>query len=150
MVGIATGEYVHLPSWLRTLRTRQRCSDVRFPVPSSAHPARHGNRLVVRGSFAYRGLGFSWLFSCSRHLCAPWLAGRRARLIDFLFHFVHCFLFRSSSLPRKSSLTVRDLFTCRRFGFPCGSSGGGCCLSSVPRSRLVLRTCFWIWSAFSH
>ena len=123
VVGIAMG-CVQLPSWSRTLRT-QRCSDVPFPVPSSAHPARHG--------IVYR---------CARFVRVPMTWGLLAPLSFLVIFVLHGAEEQSSGPPQKSSMTMRVLFTCRWFGFLRGSSGGGCCLSSVPRSRLVLRTRF--------
>ena len=74
VVGIAMG-CVQLPSWSRTLRT-QRCSDVPFPEPSSAHPARHGNCLSLCGVCSRTDdLGSPGSSLVPRHLCAPWGRG---------------------------------------------------------------------------
>ena len=63
------------------------------------------------------------------------------------------FLFPWSTRPARHGNRLRlyeTWFTFRRFGFLCGYGVGGCCLSSVPRSRLVLRIRLSTWSVSSH
>ena len=96
--------------------------------------------MAVPGLCAYRCLGSPGSSLVPRHLCAPWLAGRRARLLDFLYSIsctVSCSFVRSSRPPRKSSMTAQDLFTYSFFGFLC-CSGRDSCFSS-PASHAAAR-----------